>query len=83
VPKGSVRLVVDNAVPAKRRRRKPHEFTPWECRVCETEIGVRTRALVKVRQYAEQREDLKITGGHDVWACAHCLARGKITPVTS
>jgi len=76
--------VIEGGQPAKpKRNRKAKSLRFWECRVCETAIGVRTRALIKVRQGAFEDERLRITGGSDIWVCASCLARGKITPQTS
>lgn len=51
--------------------------------MCETDLGVRTRFLTKVRQGAFEDERLRITGGQDVWVCAMCLARGRFTPQTA
>lgn len=76
--------VIDGGKPDKpKRQRRARTLTPWECRTCEADIGVRTRSLIKVRDQAFQDNDLKITGGNDVWACACCMARGKVTAVTA
>jgi hypothetical protein len=72
--------LVPGGEPAKPRRKAA---TPWECRVCEPVLGVRTRSLVKVRQGAFEDARGRITGGRDIWVCATCLARGVLTPVTS
>lgn len=76
--------VIDGGLPEKPKRpKKARVLVPWECRVCDTDIGIRTRSLIKVRDQAFQDQNLKITGGIDVWACACCMARGKVTPVTA
>lgn len=77
------RLIAGGKPETPKRQRRARTLTPWECRTCEADIGVRTRSLIKVRDRAFQDQDLKITGGNDVWACAGCLARGRVTPVTS
>lgn len=82
MPERRIRLAVDNTAKPKRARKRPG-FSPWECRVCEVDIGVTSRALVKVRLYAEQGADLSIKGGHAAWVCATCMARGKVTVVTA
>ena len=64
-------------------KRQPREESPWECRTCEADIGVRTRALIKVRLGAMEDAQLRISGGRDVWCCASCLARGKVTQQTA
>lgn len=76
--------VIPGGQPDKpKRTRKARVLTPWECRVCDVDIGVRTRSLVKVRDQAMQDGQLNISGGRDVWVCAFCLSRGKHTPVTA
>lgn len=76
--------VIDGGKPDKPKRpRRARRLTPWECRICEADIGVRSRSLMKVRDQAFQDERLRITGGTDKWVCAMCMARGKVTPVTT
>ena len=64
-------------------KRASKATTPWECRVCDANIGVRTRALIKVRVGAQEDGQLRISGGRDVWCCASCMARGKVTQQTA
>lgn len=52
----------------------------WECVVCEADTGNATTTAIKVRRMPHVKGG-KLTGGHDAWVCAACLARGKITPV--
>ena len=78
-----LRLIAGGAPDKPPRNRKARTLTPWECRICETDIGVRTRSLVKVRHGAQEDGQQRITGGRDVWACAMCMARGKLTQATS
>jgi hypothetical protein len=81
---GSRLRLIEGGQPDKpKRKRKPREQKPWECRVCETDIGTRTRTLVKVRHGAFEDGELKVTGGSDHWACAMCMARGKLTLQTA
>jgi hypothetical protein len=76
--------VIEGGAAAKPKRpRKTKESVLWECRFCEVDIGVRTRQLIKVRTHARQDGKLKITGGDDIWVCAFCMTRGKMTPVTA
>ena len=77
---GRLRLV-PGGTPDKPKR-SPKATTPWDCRVCEVDIGVRTRALIKVRVGAQEDGQLRISGGRDVWCCASCMARGKLTQQT-
>jgi hypothetical protein len=76
--------VIEGGRPDKpKRKRQARTLTFWECRVCETDIGVRTRSLIKVRHAPFEDQNLRITGGSDCWVCAMCLARGKFTQQTS
>lgn len=72
--------VIEGGLPDKpKRKRKPREQRVWECRVCLVDIGAASRSLVKVRHGAVEDGQLRISGGSDVWVCAMCLARGKMT----
>jgi hypothetical protein len=76
--------VIDGGAADKpKRARKARVQKPWECRMCEADIGIRTRSLVKVRTDAMEDGQLRISGGRDVWVCAFCMSRGKFTAVTS
>lgn len=63
--------------------RKPGAKVVWECRICEPVMGSRSRYMTKVRQNALEDARGRISGGHDVWVCAICLAGGVFTPVTA
>lgn len=78
-----LRLIPGGKPDKPKRSRKAPGRTPWECRICEGDIGVRTRQLVKVRDQALEDGSGKIYGGSDIWVCAVCLARGRVTPITS
>lgn len=76
--------VIEGGQPDKpKRNRKARTLRPWECRVCEPVLGVRSRGLVKVRYDAQEDGQLRISGGRDIWVCAMCLAQGRWTPQTS
>jgi len=62
----------------KKRNREPRL---WDgCPTCETDIGVRSRTLVRAVQSPEVNARGAIVGGRKVLVCAMCLARGKFTP---
>lgn len=70
-----LRLIEGGAGRPKRRHRL------WDgCQVCEADIGVRSRTLVRTIQSPEVDARGQIVGGRKVLACAMCLARGKLTP---
>lgn len=61
-----------------KRPAKPPKL--WECEVCKADLGFATTTAIKVRRMPHVKAG-KLTGGHDTWVCAACLARGKTTPV--
>ncbi len=65
--------------PKRKRTSKSPVKRFWECRTCLVDIGVSTRTLMKTKMGAQEDATLRITGGHDMWVCVHCLARGKVT----
>lgn len=53
----------------------------WSCWVCENDIGTETRALTQIVM-GPRIVDHDVEGGHDIWVCAFCLSRGKVTRAT-
>lgn len=53
----------------------------WQCHTCRADIGVATTTMTTVTVGAFINEDGDIVGGSEQVACAHCLARGKLTEV--
>lgn len=51
------------------------------CRTCQADIGVATNNWIKVRLGVMERAG-RLEGGTWCYACAMCLARGKITRAT-
>jgi hypothetical protein len=74
-----LKLVAASDRTASRRAPAP---ALWLCRVCEAETGVATSAAVRVRLAPAFDAKGRLTGGTDAWACAYCLARGKLTRLT-
>lgn len=69
-PRTEVRMV---------RRTSMAQSEQVTCLTCWTDLGVETSAAVQVRVAPRRQPSGKITGGRLQWACAHCLARGKVT----
>lgn len=60
---------------ARRTLASDEQVTCWNCEP----LGIATSAVVKVTLAPRRTPQGRKTGGTDVWACAHCLARGEIT----
>lgn len=69
----------DDAKPRAWRRTSLDDAEQVVCWQCKADTGVETSATVEVTLAPRRRPDGKKTGGTKIQACAHCLARGKVT----
>lgn len=65
--------------PRAGRRRALGEDEQVTCYVCLKDVGIETSATVEITQAPRRSPTGKKVGGTKVHACAHCLARGKVT----
>lgn len=73
--------VIDGGGKPKRYRARKGEASQWTCWQCEADLGIATSAVVRVRHSPMTRGAI-IEGGTNIWVCAHCLGRGKLTRCT-
>ncbi len=64
--------------PGTRRQRKG-DAVELLCRKCETDVGVATSVWIPAKFGLMERAG-KTEGGLSGYICAHCLARGIVTP---
>lgn len=69
----------DDAKPRAWRRKALDEAEQVVCWQCKIDLGIETSATVEVTVSPRRRPDGRKTGGTKIQACAHCLARGKVT----
>lgn len=67
----------DDAPKPYHRKGAPQQVV---CRVCEADTGVATSEFVKT-VVAPQEHRGRVGKGRPSLICAHCLARGKVTPI--
>lgn len=80
---GPILKLVEGGQAAKPKRPRARK-TIWPgCHVCLADIGVRSRVVIRGISHPDQDSRGNITGGTKVLCCATCLARGKVTPVTT
>ena len=65
--------------PRRGRRLALDQDEQVTCWACEKDIGVATSAVVEVTVAPRRTPAGKKAGGTKQWACAYCLARGKLT----
>jgi hypothetical protein len=65
--------------PRRGRRLALDEDEQITCWQCEKDIGVASSAVVEVTVAPRRTPTGKKAGGTKQWACAYCLARGKMT----
>lgn len=65
------------AVPWRRQSlAESEQVTCWQCK---KDIGIATSAVIEVTVAPRRTPRNTKAGGTKQWACAHCLARGKVT----
>lgn len=65
--------------PRAGKRRSIGDDEQVTCWQCLKDIRLETSAVVEVVVAPRRSPENKKTGGTKQWACAHCLARGKVT----